>query len=132
MPIENLAEHFGRLQRDRQTLPQFAIEIAKLAKSGEIDTDDAMDIYIAYFKVSSGLRKPLPTDTGVKVNASKLRQIIKAASPTLLGRVMKLYAKAERDNRPLYPCMVDACRLYNLHNKMPTDAQLKAIVARRR
>lgn len=133
--IDQVVKKLGRLQRTRHEnypLPQLAMEVAEAAAAKEIDEDSADEVYGAYIQESTG-QKPNPALMTFRVNSSKLRQIIKSKSPRLLQRVKKVHDSYRGKNiRPLYPAMVDACRLHLETGRMPTDHQLERIVSRTR
>ncbi len=133
--IEKRVRGIGRAQRSRHeyfTMPNLAMMVAEAAKAGEVDEDSASEIYETYIKESTGL-KPIRANPSFRTNCSKLRQIIRAKSPTLLKRVAKIH-EANRGERirPLYPAMVDVCRLAQSQTKSPTDAQILKIVRQKR
>ena len=126
--LRPVMRNFG--QRQRHTLPQVAITIAERAKSGDVDTDDTMDLYLEYYCASAGVSKADATSPTVRVNASKLRQIIKAADPALLREVSRLYEEMRHKvaTKPLYHAMVDACRYKLEAGKTPSEATLRKIL----
>lgn len=121
-----------RLRHELMAMPNLAIELAELAKAGEINEDDAEEIYATYIKESTGL-KPIRANPSFRVNVSKLRQIIRCKSPALLKRVAKLHNDRRGERlRPLYHCMVDAARICHMSGKAPSERQLLMIVTRKR
>lgn len=125
----------GALQGTRHVLPLLAMEVAQAAQNHEVSPEDALEVYVDYFKASSRLKTIDPYDKGVQANVSKLRQIIKAADPDLLRRVTRIRDKlsAKYEVRPLYQAIVLACRLKNHldHGKQHLpDAVLARIVRR--
>ena len=132
--IDDRVKEIGRTQRHRYeglTLPVLAIAVAEAARDGEVNEDVAGEVYAIYIQESTG-QKPVPSEQSFRVNASKLRQIIRAKSPALLRKVAKLHGQVREKIRvrPLYPAMVDACRALYHTGKMPSDRQLLAIVSR--
>ena len=119
----------GERQRSTQWLPRVALEVAEAAKKGEIDETDATSLYMAYFRASTGTHlNGAAASAGIRVNASKLRQVIKCADPVLMRRVVKMWNKAGGKVRPLYPVMVDVARLAARLNERPSDRQIKALI----
>ena len=125
---------FGAAQGQRDVLPKMAVELAKAAKRGVIDEGDAMELYKRYFAASArtSARALDQRAPNIKVNASKLRQIIKAADPELLARVTHIRERLrfEKSCRSLYSCMVDACRMQLVIGRKLTDAQIKGLIPR--
>jgi hypothetical protein len=121
----------GMAQGARHVLPVLAMELARAADEGRVKPDDALEVYVDYFKAASRLKTIDPYDNGVKANVSKLRQIIKAHDPRLLARVTKAHDKAARKSRvkPLYHAMVAACRYANANGRVP-DAVLAELCRR--
>jgi hypothetical protein len=117
----------------RHTLPEMATDLAERAKAGEIDPEDAMDLYLEYYRASMGVFKADPTLNTARANASKLRQVIKAADPDLLRRVSDIYDQMHHKVpcRPLYHGMVDVCR-HRLDTKGHiSDATIKGFLKKK-
>lgn len=108
--LKPLMRRYGQTQR--HTLPQVAIDIAQRAQNGEIDVEDTNDLYLEYYRASQGVTSADPTSQAMRVNASKLRQIIKTADPELLREVSEQFDTMRHrvKVRPLYHAMVDVCR----------------------
>jgi hypothetical protein len=125
---ETLQEH-GRAQRQcRKIMAQVAIDVARASKRGEVDEDDAADLYATYYRASTGARALKGSD-GIKVNASKLRQIIKAADPDLLERVMAMAERVPEGTRAsTYAAMVNACRA-KLDGRRVTQGLIRKLVS---
>lgn len=136
MGLRARVTRIGLKQSQRYCLPLLAMELATASSKRQITVDDANDYYLAYFAASVGprLAKALAKQgNGVKVNASKLRQIIRAADPVLLRQVTAEHTKAARKGeptQPLYHAMVMACRHKNTTGKRPTGRALQNIVRR--
>lgn len=122
----------GALQGARYVLPKLAMEVARAAKRRELSPEDALEVYVDYYKASSHLKTIDPYDNGVKANVSKLRQIIKAADPELLERVTRVHAKVgEREQvKPLYQAMVAACRIKVTQQTRVTNEQIAKLSRR--
>jgi len=122
----------GKLQATRGVLPVLAMEVSKAAAKRDLKPEDALETYIDYYKASSRLKTIDPYDGGVQANVSKLRQIIKSASPELLAKVQEIHERiSTRDTvRPLYAVMVAVSRRHNATGKKPTAAEIAAMVRR--
>jgi hypothetical protein len=123
----------GVAQTNRGVLPTLAIEVAKAARKGTIKPDNALDVYLDYYRASSRLKTIDPYDNGIKANVSKLRQIILCADPELLERVTNLHEKALNAGhyvKPLYHAMVLACRAYNARPHKLTNGEIIKIIRR--
>lgn len=131
--VLDTVRRLGKSQRQTYRLPIVAMEVAQAAKRGDIDVDDAIDLYIEYMREASGIKKWDPASNTIKANASKLRQIIKAADPDLLLRVERIH-NTMRDKGELapganlYPAMVNACRLQVMYGKMLTDGRIRQLL----
>lgn len=129
--LERLRQ-FGRQQKRMNILPMVALTLAEAAKCGEIDADDAQELYLEYYKNSTGIKKPDVGSSSFRVNTSKLRQIIKAKDPALLRRVIKIHAQVshERPTRQLYGLMVLVCRKKLNTGRAPPDEEIKKLAQR--
>ena len=129
-PIER-ARIYGAMRKRAEVLPVFALELAKAAKRKEITADDAEELYLAYFKASTGL-KLKASDGSMRANTSKLRQIIRAADPELLKRVERIRSQAARYGpvRPLYALMVWACGVKNARGRPPPESEIRLRASR--
>jgi hypothetical protein len=114
----------GVQQRTRYVMPQLAMEVARAAARREIDPDDALSVYVDYYKAASTLKNVDPYDNGVKANVSKLRQIIKASDPALLDRVTDIHERLRARDKvvPLYHAMVAVCRIKNVSHRVSVKA----------
>ena len=104
----NAAVRLGKSVRiGRHALPTLALAAAQGAARSVVDEHDASDIYAAYSE--------RPVSRSYRVQASKLRQVIRAANPKLVMRVWTMH-NVHRKHEPrgvqLYETMVNACRLY--------------------
>jgi len=119
---------YGKAQRTgRHLLADVALDLAHSAAHHEIDESDAMRCYLVYLKASTGAKAD-PADRSVRVNASKMRQIIKAADPELLQRVMSFSDRIPFGRRrSMYAAMVDACRL-QLNGRRVTNGVLRKLL----
>jgi hypothetical protein len=124
----------GSARAASNVLPQLALEVAKAAARGAINEGHVNEIYLDYFQATKPGEKIDPYSGAVKANASKLRQIVKAADPELLARVTavhhKICHKQPRTCRPLYAAMVLACRIKISKGRRVSDAELARIVKR--
>lgn len=109
---DTLSEIGERERQSRETLATLALAVATAAKARKISPDDANELYATYYAASRGVaaKRLDMTDATFKVNASKLRTIIRAADPDLLKRVAAIYEQANVTRPTLYGAMVDACR----------------------
>lgn len=131
MLLTTLLRGHGRAQQTcRRIMAHAAIDIAHSAARGEIDETDADRLYTIYYQAAKGVK--ITTDNkceaGFRVNTSKMRQIIKAANPELLVRVMKASDRVPMGRRkPLYAAMVDACRSQLAGRKITAALMLKLV-----
>jgi hypothetical protein len=111
------AKHYGKLQAEsRAILPKLAMEIARAAADGKINTSEAEDIYRTYRKAArAGPENP----ASFKAQASKLRQIVRLASEYRTGLALLEETCAIHDElnktepsalKPAYAAMVDVAR----------------------
>jgi hypothetical protein len=123
------AKEYGRqVHNGRAVLPQFAMRVARAAYDGEIDETDAADVYEAYVKEAWGVDKIDLTETGPKVQVSKLRQIIKLCASKigdpvrLLEDVLEIHAEAAgtHKTKTAYASMVEVARA-QLANPRPLN-----------
>jgi hypothetical protein len=129
MTLTTKVRGLGLAQRDcGKIMGQLALEVAHAAKRKEIDPDDAADLYSLYYQTASGV-KPNPAERSFRVNASKLRQIIKAADPELLKKVIKIQETLpDSERRPLYESIVAACRARCQHKRISEKQLLQLIL----
>ena len=131
----SLREHlidFGKARQDLQIMPKLAYAVAQAAERGEVDETDATELYTTYYShTGQAARHVEPTAPTIRVQASKLRQIIKAADTGLLDKVIEAHRQVI-DRKPLYPAMVDAARLQVTSGKPLSDRRIKEIVRRPR
>ncbi len=127
-------QDLGRAQGSRGYLPEVAMELAIAAKAGQIEPDDALEAYVAYYKASSHLKTIDPYCNTVKANVSKLRQIIKCADPQLLERVTRTHRAMSRQGHvgALYPAMVNACRMQIQYGRKLTQNMLVRAIRTKR
>jgi hypothetical protein len=123
----------GNAQRHLHVLPKMAVLVATAAKNREVSPEDTLEIYTAYYKAASPLKTIDPYSAAVRVNVSKLRQIIKARDPELLRKVMverdKLMLQG-KDVKPLYHAMVDVCRAANNSPRALTLEMIDKVIRR--
>lgn len=128
--VTSKVTELAKLQRARGAgmgiLATLALELAEAAKSGEVNADDAMDLYLHYARTATGIKTLQASDPTIKVNASKLRQIIKARDPALLQRVIAMNNTVVGGR--LYATMVNVCRLRLTTGRKPSDAQIKRLL----
>jgi hypothetical protein len=88
---------------------------------------------LEYYKASVGITNADASDNSVRVNASKLRQIIRAADPELLRKVAAIHEQMQKREpvRPLYHAMVDVCRhRLETGRRKVSDATIRRILKR--
>lgn len=105
----------------RNVLATLAVKVCEAAVQGRIDEDDAGAIYEVYILHASGVSKVDHTLPSVRVQVSKLRQIIKLGVTCgrkgceLLSEVRATHDKLTRyevvKTKALYDCFIDAARL---------------------
>jgi hypothetical protein len=126
----------GAMQR-HDVLPSLALVIAQAASDGALTEDDANDVYAAYIKNAMRVSKVDYATSTFRVNASKMRQVIKlgaAGGVPLLRRVTRLHEHLSRkqDVRPLYHAMVDAAREQLSTTRALTDTDLAKLIGRKK
>ena len=131
MKIRATLAELGSKQATRYVLPMVAFEVAKAARRGEVDEEDAAELYVAYWEGTAAPGKIDVRHDSPKAQVSKLRQIIMAADPDLLDRVAKLHEKAKREGRQvlsLYAAMVEASRVQASQHAKLKDREIIAIM----
>jgi hypothetical protein len=121
----------GSKQSARYVLPIVAVEVAKAARRGEVDEEDATDLYLAYWEGTAAPGKIVPTADSPKSQISKLRMIIKAADPDLLDRVAILHEKCKREGEAvlsLYASMVETSRVQASRHAKLRDREILEII----
>jgi hypothetical protein len=126
-PIQLQVRALATQTRDR--LPVLAMMVAKHAAKGHLDEASAEPLYLEWIKGSTGATRVERGTNTVRVNTSKLRQVIRARDPKLLQRVMTMHAKLARTHvvLPLYDAMVQVCRYKNARDAMPSDNAIRAM-----
>jgi hypothetical protein len=116
-PVMVAAKRCGAQQAaSKAILPDLAMEVARAAAEGEINADDAKDIYATYRKAAgTGVENPL----SFKAQVSKLRQIVRLASEyrtglALLDETLAIHGELNKTEpnalKPAYAAMVDVAR----------------------
>lgn len=122
----------GRMRHDLRVLPKLAYLAAEAAERGEVDEDDAQDLYLTYYEHTQTAKRGVdPGEATVRVQVSKLRQIIKSADPELLDRVTKAHAEARGARKSLYTSMVAAARLQAAARQRLSDRTLRELVLKK-
>lgn len=136
--IFNKARDFGHQMLGRRAvLPLFALEVARAARAGEIDKGNANELYFQYQSVVKRGEKVEIAKSGPRVQASKLRQIIKLATSAkvhdpvaFLESVLELHFDLSRKEKvkPAYVAMVEVARLQMLSSRQLSKEQIKQII----
>jgi hypothetical protein len=132
--ILSQAKDFGIQQsQGRSVMAHLAVAVAKAAEAGEIDEDSATDIYSMYIRMAHRVSKLDTSETTVRVQISKLRQIIKmgmefGAGPLL--KVMRLHPELSKEGKVkwLYASMVDVARAQLARPSPLTDKQIAVLI----
>jgi len=111
------ARQYGSQQRESNSLlVKLALDAAGCAQEGHIDASDVWAVYAAYLNGVTGETNPDAAEQSNKVQASKLRQIVKLAEENpkaldLLLRVIVLHNTTNAGRyKPLYMSMCDVAR----------------------
>lgn len=131
------ARRSGKAMTDcRNVLPRLARAAAVAAHQGHITTDDAADLYAAYFEATGEAHEP--TSGSARANISKLRKVIEAGStcgelPQVFDRLELLHKKVvQRTHAPsLYSAMIETCRVYCNNGRIPSDRVLMRVLTRK-
>jgi hypothetical protein len=132
------AKQYGLQQKESNSiLARLALDAATCAREGHIDTSDVWDVYAAYLNGVTGATNPDGSEQSNKVQASKLRQIVKLAEENpsamvLLLKVIDIYNTTNEGNyKPLYMSMCDVAREQRKHGRRAlTDGQITATMTR--
>ena len=124
--MKEVREYGRHAAEGKDALPVLALRVVRAANDGVIDTtkdkdkrDDANRIYEAYIAAESKKLVHKHTETGLKANVSKVRQIIIMGSMTtcdavaVLDRAVVLreaMLKAEEKVKPAFASYVDVAR----------------------
>jgi hypothetical protein len=135
--ITSIAKTIGkRAVVPTRWLSDLAVGVARATIDGEAEPDDALDLYLAYFDASIK-RSPAQTPSSLRVQASKLRQVMKLAERhpktalALLEKVTDLHAELLGTTRvkSLFAAMVDVARAQLMITKPLTERELRALIA---
>ena len=134
MSLKADARKFGQMVASKRgALHQFALAVVRAASEGEIEPDDAHELYVEYYKAARNITKVQPDMPGIKQNVSKLRQLIKLGQQrrkdalSLMRRVEQAHEHALRGNAPvmaLYAHMIEAARAQLASAQPLTDRAL--------
>lgn len=138
MTMKDKLVEFGRMRGEMGVMPRLAYYVAEQTAKGEVGPEDAMDIYTTYYS-STGFGRKVKVhkqSPNIKVQASKLRQIIKASEldgTELLDRVIAAHRQSTASGvQSLYNMMVEASRLRLSTGKPLSDWRIKEIVHTRK
>jgi hypothetical protein len=141
MSLKAEARKLGQmLATNRGVLHQLAFAVVRAAADGEIEPEDAYDIYTEYYKAAHHIAKVEADMPGLRQNVSKLRQLIKLGHQWrkdaigLLRRAERAYEEAVRGNARVvgvYTHMVDVARAQLASAKPLSDPQLMQLALKR-
>jgi len=129
--IHKVATDIGQY-RDVSIMPQLAVAAATAAKRGEIQAEQANELFHTY-KTKGGKVWVDTETTSYRVQCSKLRQIIKAKDPALLDEVTKVYQTLGPSERKgsLYDAMVEASRFLVTRGTRPGARNLRQLIKKK-
>jgi hypothetical protein len=116
--------------RTNSILPTLALRLAEEAKAGNVEADQANNLFERYYTAGGKLKIDTHTSS-FRVQASKLRTIIKAKDPVLLKQVADIHGKSDGNRRSLYDAMVAASRWLVTRGTRPSARTLKEMVIKK-
>src|SRR5262245_45662668 len=141
MSLKAEARKYGHLlASNRGVLHQLAIAVVRAAAEGEIEPEDAHEIYVEYYKAAHHLTSVSTDLPGLKQNVSKLRQLIKLGQQrrkdalALMRRAERAREEAIRGSAPviaLYPHLVEVARAQLASPKPLSEPQLMLLALKK-